>query len=52
MLCRCKEFVRRDEEEEEEDEEGIGSSTVSVLAVKYLPPFVPLMPQKGKNIEM
>lgn len=39
MLCRCKEFVTRDQEEEEEDEEELGSSTVSVLAVKYLPPL-------------
>lgn len=39
MLCRCKEFVTRDQVEEEENEEEIGSSTVSVLAMKYLPPL-------------
>lgn len=51
MLCRCKEFVTRDQEEEEENQEEIGSSTVSVLAGKCVP-LCTTHVSKGKKIEM
>lgn len=49
MLCRCKEFVTRDQEEEEENQEEIGSSTVSVLAVKYVPLCTTHVSKREKN---
>lgn len=52
MLCSCEELVMRDQEEEEENEEESGSSTVSVLAIKYLPPLCTTHASKREKIEM